>query len=50
MSIFEVALIELTLVGRLENVIFENEKQTACACPTLAIIAQGGLWQEVKVL
>ena len=29
----------LALAGRLENVLFENEKQCACLCPTLATVA-----------
>ena len=29
----------LMLVRRLENVLFENEKQCACLCPTLATVA-----------
>ena len=33
----------LTLFGRLENVIFGNEKQNACLYSTLAAVAQGGV-------
>ena len=29
----------LALAGRRENVLFENEKQCACLCPTLATVA-----------
>ena len=32
----------LALAGRLENVLFENEKQCACLCPTLATVAYKG--------
>ena len=30
----------LALAGRLENVLFENEKQCACLCPTLVTVAK----------